>query len=686
MTTFYCDPNLSTGSDTGTSWENAFWNFEDLIAALTDGAGDSGFVKAGTISNISAEINMPGSAYLYGGFSRELKGTDVSEREWLKNKTIIDMTNAYGTTTPWGCIGPGATPENDVRIDGFHFVNCDNQQTSTNGYGGAIHAMQADAWKIYNCKFVNCTVSAGKYGGAVCLNTDNSAGGHCVLGCIFEDCETGASTGGENGGGAIAVMGTSSTLISNCKFENCYGPYGGAVALLGSGDSIIEDCVFIGCDSIGGDAIYVSEIYADHIIKRCHIRDCIGDNSVIFSACFDSDSVNLFIKNSTITGCTGSGVATITGESYPNNYDHVYVVNCTIADNSQYGLVRFFMGVGSSFYCYNSIIYGNTSGQIYGTLTACQYSDVQGGYTGTGNVNVDPNFAGASHCEPYAMDATSTCVDGASAGVTGYDAVDITQFTRTGTPDMGAIEYKVIVPGAIDCSMYHLDMGQKATSIVAPRDMMNFAFPYLLQAEHRALQDTAHKEFQNPIDPNLRCYPLWFGGEYEIDNADARILERFMEDTSNRSIYRNNTQATDPSWSSDFEERYESIDSSIWGTYGLPSHGSKYQVPNEKEKFIFEVIRYSCKQIDSPSKTDALKVYNVWVEGHPFITKDTEYAAKWLDASTSVSVSDIPVSSGLMIELVRLLNILTWECRSPLSCPVFGIFWPPAPFPSPPIV
>jgi len=344
------------------------------------------------------------------------------------------------------------------------------------------------------------------------------------------------------------------------------------------------------------------------------------------------------------------------------------------------------MGAGSTFYCYNSIIYGNTSGQIYGTLTACQYSDVQGGYSGTGNVNVDPNFAGASHCEPYAMDTTSTCVDGASAGVTGYDAVDLTQFTRTGTPDMGAIEYKVLVPGAIDCSMYHLDMGSKAMAATFPRDMMHFCFPYLLQPEHRALQDTTHKEFSNPTDPNVLCYPLWFGGENEIDHADATTLERFLEDTSARSMYRHNTQATDPSWTSYFEDRYESVDADYWGTYGTPSHGAKYPVPNERDNLRFEVLRYSCKLTNSVSLLSGIRMYNYYVEGHPFVAKDTEYAAKWLDASTSVSVSDLPVSSGLMIELVRLLNILTWECRSPLSCPLFGIFWPPTPYTSPPIV
>lgn len=681
MTYYFCDENLSTGLEDGSTWENAFHDIEDMIAAMSDGGGDSGFVKACIITNISAEINMPGSAYLYGGFSRDLKGTDVSEREWLKNKTIIDMSTAYGTSTPWGCIGPGLIPKDDVRIDGFHFVNCNNQQTTTNGYGGAIHAMQADSWKIYNCKFVNCTCASAKYGGAICLDTDGSAGGHQVLGCIFEDCETGASTGGENGGGAISVIASTDVLISNCKFVNCYAPWGGAISLAAASSTTIEDCTISGCDSDYGDAIFVSEIYADHEVKRVHIKNCVGTDSVICIKCTDSDSQDFLMTNSTIVGCAGSGVIT-TG----SNYDHVYLVNCTIADNTGYGIEFPGSGTFDTFYCYNSIIYGNTAGQISGTLTECFYCDVQGGYTGTGNVNVDPNFAGASHNEPYAMDATSTCVDGGSAAVAGYDAVDLTQFTRTGTPDMGAIEYQIIVPGAINCSLYHLDMGSKATSVVAPRDMMHFAFPYLIQEEHPALQDRSYKEFSNPMDPARRCYPIWFGSESEIDNADARILERFMENTMNRSIYRNNVQATDPSWSSDFEERYESIDSSIWGTYGSPSHGLKYTVPNEKEKLFFEIIRYSCKQIDSPSKTDALKVYNVWVEGHPFVAKDTVYAAKWLDTYTSVSASDCPVSSGLMIELVRMLNILTWECRSPLTCPVFGIYWPAVPYSTPPVI
>ena len=68
----------------------------------------------------------------------------------------------------------------------------------------------------------------------------------------------------------------------------------------------------------------------------------------------------------------------------------------------------------------NSIIWGNTAA-IDGDPVVT-YSDVQGGYTGTGNVNVDPLFIGSTDGD-FILDLLSPCIDAGDPNVA-YDADD----------------------------------------------------------------------------------------------------------------------------------------------------------------------------------------------------------------------------------------------------------------------
>ncbi len=62
------------------------------------------------------------------------------------------------------------------------------------------------------------------------------------------------------------------------------------------------------------------------------------------------------------------------------------IVNCTIADNSKIGISE---GKPTAL---NSIIYGNGV-QITGSSAVVKYSNVQGGFSGEGNIDADPFFA-----------------------------------------------------------------------------------------------------------------------------------------------------------------------------------------------------------------------------------------------------------------------------------------------------
>ena len=87
----------------------------------------------------------------------------------------------------------------------------------------------------------------------------------------------------------------------------------------------------------------------------------------------------------------------------------------------------------------NSIFWGNTPTQIHGTPTVT-YSDVQGAYSGTGNIDSAPLFVGSGD---YHLAASSPCINTGNNDAPDLPATDKDGRPRIfdGTVDMGAYEY-----------------------------------------------------------------------------------------------------------------------------------------------------------------------------------------------------------------------------------------------------
>ncbi|MEW6251648.1 MAG: hypothetical protein AB1716_13465 [Planctomycetota bacterium] len=78
--------------------------------------------------------------------------------------------------------------------------------------------------------------------------------------------------------------------------------------------------------------------------------------------------------------------------------------NCTVVGNFDYG-----PGSGAcEAWVTNSILWGNQPGQVYGGRVT--YSDIEGGWTGSGNINADPLFADPNAGD-YHQRPGSPCVD-----------------------------------------------------------------------------------------------------------------------------------------------------------------------------------------------------------------------------------------------------------------------------------
>ena len=119
------------------------------------------------------------------------------------------------------------------------------------------------------------------------------------------------------------------------------------------------------------------------------------------------------VSTATITNCTISGntVGTSTWEEGGGvrNYSTLYIYSSTFAGNYAGGNGGDLYNSGTATVT-NSIFWDNVANgtaEIYGTV-AVTYSDVEGGYTGTGNINLDPLFVSS---DPAAQSTPKTTGD-----------------------------------------------------------------------------------------------------------------------------------------------------------------------------------------------------------------------------------------------------------------------------------
>lgn len=114
----------------------------------------------------------------------------------------------------------------------------------------------------------------------------------------------------------------------------------------------------------------------------------------------------------------------------------VSLMNTTVSNND--GGILFNPLVSATLVVTNSIVYstGFSIADVGSGTTQIAYSDIQGGWTGTGNVDADPLFVGSSD---YHLQVGSPAIDAGTAA--GAPAYDIEGTLRGAVPDMGAYEW-----------------------------------------------------------------------------------------------------------------------------------------------------------------------------------------------------------------------------------------------------
>jgi len=205
-------------------------------------------------------------------------------------------------------------------------------------------------------------------------------------------------TSGVSFGGGILCDNSSTPKISNCIIRNNYTSFGGGILADHSSSPVISNCI-------------------------------ISDNAASYNgggiACINGCAAE--ITNSMITTNHAYNAGGAGGGIYVNYDSAPEIYNSTIADNTA-------NQVGGGIYAYtspvtivNSIFWGNSAAvrgnEIYGgtgQVFTVSYSDIQGGYAGTGNIDSDPLFAGEGD---YHLSAGSPCLDTGTGDTATYPGI-----------------------------------------------------------------------------------------------------------------------------------------------------------------------------------------------------------------------------------------------------------------------
>jgi hypothetical protein len=198
----------------------------------------------------------------------------------------------------------------------------------------------------------------------------------------------------DDDGGGILNEENSNPSINNCTFsENvARSNSGGGMKNLNLSDPMVLNCTFISnASNIGGG---VANTYkCNPILTNCTFSENWANGG--------GGMGNLWDSSPTLNNCTFSGnVAVYEGGGVDNSWgSNAVLTNCTFVGNSAVDVGGVYTSWDASSTLTSCILWGNTSPQLAGEA-AVSYSNIQGGFPGEGNIDVDPLFADPGCWDP----------------------------------------------------------------------------------------------------------------------------------------------------------------------------------------------------------------------------------------------------------------------------------------------
>ena len=385
-TDLYVDASATAGANDGTSWADAFTDFQSALS--TASAGDTVYVAQGTYKpsigiqpSPTARTNMftlaDGVAY-YGGFPAG--GGPLSSRDFSNYRTILSgdigaagvntdncflVINAINLTA--STILTGFTIENG-RADSAGYTIYSRASAISLGSTGAMQlesltvrdntanvAVSGDGpvnWSVQHCNFsnngsygavyiggtgssgafANCsfTNNTGLNGGAISENVNSAT-------FSFTDCSFTGNTGNYGGGGGAINAGNAANTFTNCSFTNNSSiGAGGALNKFYATANTFSYCTFTGNSGYGGGALYGQGGFnIDHcVFSQNYATGSPSTYSSHGGAIYNNGtpsniSNSVFRSNATLYGAGGA--------IYNNTGGTINLTNCTFTGNNAGG-------------------------------------------------------------------------------------------------------------------------------------------------------------------------------------------------------------------------------------------------------------------------------------------------------------------------------------------------------------
>jgi uncharacterized repeat protein (TIGR01451 family) len=368
----YVDRDAPGPTHDGLSWATAYINVQDGLDAATP--GDEIWVAEGVyvptnVSGREATFQLVSGIQLYGGFGGYGTGeTERSQRDWEAHVTVLsgDLD------------GNDATDPNGVVIDTAN-ISGNNAYHVVTG-SGADDTAVLDGFAVTGGKADGAAVHYG--GGGIY----NSYYGNPTLTNV-----TFSGNYADEGGGMYNFL--SDPTLSNVTFSSNYADEGGGMYNWDS-DPTLTNVTFSGnrAYSRGGGMYNFGEPTLINVtFSGNHANDSGGGmysegNPTLINVAFSGNQVSYI--NSYGGGMSNGGNPTLINVTFSGN-------QASGDDSSGGGMSN---GYSSNPTLSNCILWGNTARhgpQIHGGAPTINYSLVEGGYSGTGNLDVDPLFVDA---------------------------------------------------------------------------------------------------------------------------------------------------------------------------------------------------------------------------------------------------------------------------------------------------
>jgi hypothetical protein len=426
QTTFFVNHSASGTSD-GSSWANAFIQFQQALAVAQDGDEiwvAKGTYKPATNNDRAAFYNLPSGVKVYGGFA----GTEIlrEQRDWAVNLTILsgDIGVPGDTTDNTYTILYANSPNQKTLLDGLIIEegNANNTDPSVAAHrpsksGGGIY-VDGENFGFAQLSVKNCTIRrnrASYQGGGLYANGRDEG----VAIARLENCLVEQNMAKVYGGGLSIENYFEQPFeleVKACEFRSNFATSGSACRLRAHQVVRFLDCKFTGnlTRSGGRGVVYFMQMESNHLIE---FTGCTFEKNDNYTVYYDPNIHAINKGRFKFKSCVFAENGTPTVILLADEIMQAEVENCLFRSNKMLGQSssQGIVGVSGvpdeedSVIFTNNLFYNNIGLEISahtGIVTNCIIIDVptqnsffNGVIFGQGNIKVSNSLFRAPSCD-----------------------------------------------------------------------------------------------------------------------------------------------------------------------------------------------------------------------------------------------------------------------------------------------